>query len=127
MSNRVISKYYNTRGMEAYLDYNFSTILIILLVITCVIQLYTIDRKNEMVLLIGTTKKYYKQYTKGKLLSVFFIIFFSVIFFRLIDYMIFKQFNYVEGFLNPLYSLPYFNFTYSNVTIIGYLDRKSVV
>ena len=45
MSNRVISKYYNTRGMEAYLDYNFSTILIILLVITCVIQLYTIDRK----------------------------------------------------------------------------------
>ena len=121
MINRVILKYYNTAGMEAYLDYDFSTILIILLVITCVVQLYTIDRKSEMLLLIGTTKKYYEQYTRGKLLSVFFIIFFSVIFFRLVDYVIFKQFNYVEGFLNPLYSLPYFNFTYSNITIIGYL------
>ena len=83
--------------------------------------MYKIDRKSEMFLLIGTTKKYYEQYTRGKLLSVFFIIFFSVIFFRLVDYVIFKQFNYVEGFLNPLYSLPYFNFTYSNITIIGYL------
>ena len=90
MINRVILKYYNTAGMEAYLDYDFSTILIILLVITCVVQLYTIDRKSEMLLLIGTTKKYYEQYTRGKLLSVFFIIFFSVIFFRLVDYVIFK-------------------------------------
>ena len=72
MINRVILKYYNTAGMEAYLDYDFSTILIILLVITCVVQLYTIDRKSEMLLLIGTTKKYYEQYTRGKLLSVFF-------------------------------------------------------
>lgn len=120
MSSRSISKYYNTTSMENFLNYQFSTLCIILLITVYTISLYTIDKNRKTYQIINITYKYKTKYIATKLISIFVMTLLLIIIFKSCDFIFFKYFNYLDGFLNPLYSLPYFNFTYSNMSILIY-------
>lgn len=119
--DRRITYYYNTEGFSSLYDYEFSTFLCLIVSLFCCILLFCSDEENQMNF-IYTTVTGKKKILIAKLFSAFLLTSFSSIIFYLEDFILFSSTMIIDGYLNPIYSLPAFSASFLNCSIIaGYL------
>ena len=86
LEERSIKNFYNTEGITSFLEYDFSMILIIILVISSAVLLFTIDNDTEMNLIINVSNIGRSKYILSKLITVFFICIITILIFRFLDF-----------------------------------------
>lgn len=118
--NRVISFYYDTDGYEQYFKYDFSSLLVILLLLLILSPIFAEETELKMNLLILSSPKGKSSVTKAKL-SVAVLISIGVsLMFSMLDFVLFFFIFRLEGANNPLYSLESFAYTQFGGTIWQY-------
>lgn len=119
--DRRITYYYNTEGFSSLYDYEFSTFLCLMASLFCCILLFCSDEENQMNF-IYTTATGKKKILTVKLFCACILTLFLSVTFYLEDFVLFSSTMIVDGYLNPIYSLPAFSASFLNCSIIaGYL------
>lgn len=119
-SNRKISSFYDTDGFYNYFTYDFSSLLILMLIILGISPVFSKEKECEMDLLIKTSKKGKFKIINAKVVASFiYVILINLIFF-LTDIITFSATFKLFGFSNKLYSIKEFIFTPLNISILNY-------
>lgn len=110
-SQRKITHFYNSKGFASYFDYDFSSFLILLIVILACSSVFAGEKENGMnTLILGTVNGRAKLSLSKKLSCVFFIVAVSLIFF-ISDYVVFYFTTGMRGLSLPLYALSGYEYT----------------
>lgn len=126
-SNRNIDLYYKTEGFEKFYSYDFSSLLVILVLILGISPVFSSEKEIEMDILLNTTKLGRNKVNIAKILSAYSFIFFVSILFLVTDLIVHNNLYGLEGFTNPIYSIKGFMISPLNVTIIEYLILSYIV
>lgn len=103
--NRKITAYYDTIGLESYFSYDFSSLLILLLLVFILSFVFAGERDSGMDNLILTARNGKKYITKIKLLAAGVMSVGIALIFYAVDLITFDLFFGLNGLENPLYSL----------------------
>ena len=119
--DREITEFYDTVGFDNYLKYDFSTLLILLLIILIISPIFAEEVESGMNLLVYSSPKGRTATVKVKLAVCLFIAIVIPIIFCCTDYLVFSILFHFEGGMNPLYSIESFMYTPFNGTINQYV------
>ncbi len=114
--NRDIQAFYNMDELSIFLEYNFSTILMIIILLIGVINLVLYERKNKMINVISSSKKGARSIINEKIKAIIILSIFVVLIFSFIDYISFSALFELEGFTQPLYAMEEYANTVVNLT-----------
>lgn len=118
---RSIHSFYDTSGIQQLFHYDFSSLLILLLLILGAAGVFSSERETEMADILHTTIRGGRPLVKAKLAATtLFTTLVSACFF-LTDVLAFSYFFGLDGFQNPLYSMAQLQFTPLNLSIGSYL------
>lgn len=126
-AGRKIDKYYSTDNMQTYLEYDFSTLLMYILVLAGVSEILFLEKKNKMFFLIETSAKGMKKNMFSKLLSIGIYSLMLVLIVKAVDILWFAAFFDIEGWTQPLYSISDYMYTPFNNSIITYIIFDTVL
>ncbi len=115
--NREIKSYNLTEWVEYYFKYDFSSLLIIIMIIVGLASSFSIETESGMNLLIKTSGAVYKT-ANAKLISACTYILLITIIFSLFDFFVVKYLCGADGFSNPLYSAYMFRYTPYNFSLL---------
>lgn len=115
--NREIKSYNLTEWVEYYFKYDFSSLLIIIMIIVGLGSSFSIETESGMNLLIKTSGAVYKT-ANAKLISACTYILLITIIFSLFDFLTIKYLCGADGFSNPLYSAYLFRYTPYNFSLL---------
>lgn len=115
--NREIKSYNLTEWVEYYFKYDFSSLLIIIMIIVGLGSSFSIETESGMNLLIKTSGAVYKT-ANAKLISACTYILLITIIFSLFDFLVVKYLCGADGFSNPLYSAYLFRYTPYNFSLL---------
>lgn len=118
IEGRYIMSFYDSQGIEAYLNYSYTFIFLIILVILGGVNYLYYDRNYDMENMIQITKNGKKNIRRIRYLVMFsFSIIISLIFF-ISEYICFATLYDINGLFNPIYSLPNYSMSYFNMPIL---------
>lgn len=117
--DRHIDCYYETDGIDEYLKYDYSTIIVIIIIIMSINILWINDRKTEMYRIVNTTYYGKNRLNVIKVISVLIITVISEIFFRILELITFYIIYGFDGISQPLYSVKEYADTLYNGSIIS--------
>ena len=131
MSNKTIVDSYGTRYIDSYyynepavnlFTYNFSSILIILLIMFFCIPLFTNERDSDMLTILACTKRgYLKQGIRAdKIITMVMFVAFITILFTLSDFIMLKSALKFNGLTQSLFVLEKFEYTPATMSIIAF-------
>lgn len=126
-SNRSIGYYYETSNMTKYIFHDFSSFLIIVLLIIMLSGLFSEEIEYQYYYLLHTTKLGEKKLVFAKLYSAVLITIFLSFAFYIEDFFLFKNIGILDGFMNPIFSLPVFQYSSASFSIIFYLAINYMV
>lgn len=115
---RVITNYYgNTNGWKKYFNYQFSNLIVVMLIIFLNAALFAGEREEKMSVILltsrkGRTRTFIDKITAGILVSLFVA---TIIYLE--DFVIFYFGFGLKGAMNPIYSLPEWELCPLNVSI----------
>lgn len=115
--NRKIKSYNLTEWVEYYFKYDFSSLLIIIMIIAGLASSFSIETESGMNLLIKTSGAVYKT-ANAKIISACTYILLITIIFSLFDFLVVKHLCGADGFSNPLYSAYLFRYTPYNFSLL---------
>ncbi len=118
--NRTVSAFYDTFGLTEYFKYDFSTLLILILLIPMLSPLFAKEHEIEMYGLLKITPNFRKMSVCKMLTGAIAICFVSVIF-LLEDLLTFTYLYHISGFSQPIYTLSAFFYSPLNVSISSYI------
>lgn len=119
--DREILDYYDFTGYESYLFYDFSSLLVLLLILFSITPVFAEEIELKMDYLILSSYQGRYKTRKVKLLVSIFVSTLITIVFNFLDYITFYCTIGFDGGSNPLYSLQSFAYTPFNGTIIQYV------
>ncbi len=126
-TQRQINSFYNTTGYEKYFSYNFSSFLIILIVILGVSTLFSGEKEAGMFQLNLSTANGRIKLTSAKLIAC---ITFSIsvgLLFYLSDYIVFSNITTMNGLKLPVYSLDSFGFSPISFSIGNFIFFTTMI
>lgn len=118
--NRNVSAFYDTFGLTEYFKYDFSTLLILILLIPMLSPLFAKEHEIEMYGLLKITPNFRKMSVCKMLAGAIAICFVSVIF-LLEDLLTFTYLYHISGFSQPIYTLSAFFYSTLTVSISSYI------
>lgn len=120
-SGRKITSYYNTEGYEKYFSYDFSALLLLLLLVFAVSPVFSHETETGMSTLLLSSPNGKTKTARAKLFSA--LAFSAVVsaVFAVFDFLCFAAVFGLKGLNNPLYSVKSFEYTPLNVTIGQYI------
>lgn len=104
-TNRTIGVYYNANSFSAYLDYGFSSFLVLLLILLAASSVFSGEHESGMINLQYSTTKGRTQLSIAKISAVSIFIIFVCIIFSISDFITFKAVLRLEGYSAPVYSI----------------------
>lgn len=119
-SNRQIESFYDTEGFYNYINYDFSSLLILMLLILGLSSVFSIEKECEMDLLLKTSKIGKVKVANAKILASFIYSMIICLIFFLVDVLVFSINFKLEGPFSKLYSIKEFVFTPLNISILCY-------
>ena len=118
---RGIGAYYDTYGFSEFFEYDFSSLLIILLLLLSLASSFTMESESGMDMLIKISKKGRQHTVMAKIGAFVLFIFLITVLFTAVDFIAFDIKFGLDGFFNPIYSIErYFTFTL-NLSMLGYV------
>lgn len=118
---RGITAYYDTYGFSEFFEYDFSSLLIILLLLLSLASSFTMEGESGMDMLIKINKKGRQHTVMAKIGAFVLFSFLITVLFTAIDLIAFDIKFGLDGFFNPIYSIErYFTFTL-NLSMLGYV------
>ena len=131
MLNKTIVDSYGTRYIDSYyynepainlFTYNFSSILIILLIMFFCIPLFTNERDSDMLTILACTKRGYlkRGIRADKIITMVMFVAFITILFTLSDFVMLKSALKFNGLTQPLFVLEKFKYTPTTMSIIAF-------
>lgn len=117
-SGRNLSEFYDTTGWKKLFQYNFSDVVLIVLMFLCILPLFQQERINGMENIILGTKKGRKMYFAGKYISVILgnILFLMII--TGVNYFVFDVIYGLNGTEMPVYALEEYQYSPYNLTML---------
>lgn len=112
--NRSVSAFYDTFGLTEYFKYDFSTLLIMILLIPLLSPLFAKEHEIEMFSLLKLTPNF-KKLSLCKLSAGSIAVCIVTLIFLLEDFLMFTYLYHISGLSQPIYTLP--SFFYSPLTI----------
>ena len=125
--NRRISFYYDTAGYEQYFKYDFSSLLVILLLLLILSPIFAEESELKMNLLILSSPKGKSSLIKSKLSVAVIISAIISLTFSFLDFILFFFIFRLEGANNPLYSIKSFAYTSFCGTIWQYMAISTLM
>lgn len=118
--NRELNNITNTRGMEYYFKYNFSSLLVILLLLLGLPNVFCIENETGMSNLISISKN--KNMTiKMKFIGSFIYMFIISLYFLFLNLITIYIISGTDSFFIPLYGLKIFEFTPLKVSVASFI------
>ncbi len=117
-SNRKIQQFYNMEHMQLYLEYDFSTIFIFLLVIAAASGILYYDRKGKVLYLVKTSSMGLRRSMISKMLAIGIYACMVTVFVAIVDFAVFSFFFQLEGWNQPLYAISDYADTAVNMTVL---------
>ncbi len=112
--NRSVSAFYDTFGLTEYFKYDFSTLLIMILLIPLLSPLFAKEHEIEMFSLLKLTPNF-RNLSLCKLLAGSIAVCIVTLIFLLEDFLMFTYLYHISGLSQPIYALS--EFFYSPLTI----------
>ncbi len=112
--NRSVNAYYDTLGIQEYFRYDFSTLLILLLLLPMLSPLFAKEHETEMYGLLKLTPQY-RKLSVCKLFAGMIAVTIVSIVFWCEDFLMFRFLYHIKGLSQPVYALK--QYAYSPLTI----------
>lgn len=121
LDGRTISSYYDTQGIQEYLNYSDSIIFIFIFILFGGVNYLYYDRNHDMEKMLNITKygRFKLKLLRFMILNIFVIV--SSLAFLISDYICFSLLYNINGVFNPIYSLPNFHSTYFDISIFSHM------
>lgn len=119
--DRKITAYYNTEGYERYFSYDFSALLILLVIVFAVSPAFCCEKEFGMKGLLMSSPNGKNKTARAKLLSALTFSSAVTLVFSLFDFLCFYKIFDLRGFENPLYSVKGFAYTPLGVSVGAYI------
>lgn len=127
LENRYIHTYYDTSGIQQYLDYTDSILFIIVVIIFKMTHYLYYDQRFAMEPLVFVTKHGRTTVKKVKwLLTTFSTVTVAMIFF-ITDFISFSLIYPMDGLFEPIYSVQTFAMTFFNCSIGSYIGLLLII
>lgn len=117
-AGRILSEFYDTTGWKKLFYYNFSDVLLIILMFLCIVPLFHQERISGMENIILGTKKGNKMYLLGKYLSIVIGIITFLIIVTGVNYFMFDMIYGLKGAEIPNYAIEEFQYSPYNLSMI---------
>ena len=124
-TNRGVSEYYETTNMTNYLAHDFSTFMIILLLLIFVSGIFSEDMEYQYHQILYTTKLGGRQLFLARIMAAMVLTMLFCLLFYLEDFAVYHKIDILEGFLNPIYSVPNYQYSSISCTILAF-DMLSI-
>lgn len=108
--NRQISNYNMTEWVSVYFKYDFSSLLVIIMIIIGLANSFSAESESGMYMIILTNRKN-KKTAIAKLLSAALYVLLLTVLFTLADIVTINKLCRIEGVLNPIYSAQVFEYS----------------
>lgn len=118
--NRYIPEFHMNFGIEYYFIYDFSALLIILLIVLGLSRVFCNEHETGMIQLIGSSPNKNKT-IKMKFFASYIYILFVALYFYLLDFIAIDKIAGIYDLSNPIYTLQFFKETPLNMSIFSYL------
>lgn len=115
--DRNISNYYDYSGINKFLNYDFSAILVMLLCVLYSSVIFSEEKNSGMYNLIYTSFNGRKNNAKNKILTIFIFVFVLQVLFELCDFIVFSCYYNMDGIFTKLYCIEDYKHTPLNVTV----------
>ena len=116
--NRGVTTFYRTEGWECYFKYDFSSLMIVCLLIMCVPTVFTYENEIKMTPLLETFAYGRSNNYISKLISVFVETFLTLLIFTVIDLISFNACFILTNPCVPVYSIESFANTPFDISIL---------
>lgn len=108
--NRNIDNYNLTEWTELYFKYDFSSLLVLIMLVVTLAPSFTSEYESGMNVMIKSSGKQ-GNIVNAKLISAALFIFLLTVLFAFFDLLSVNFFCGADGFLNPVYSSPFFKYS----------------
>ncbi len=108
--NRNINNYNLTEWTELYFKYDFSSLLVLIMLVVTLAPSFTSEYESGMNVMIKSSGKQ-GNIVNAKLISAALFIFLLTVLFAFFDLLSVNFFCGADGFLNPVYSSPFFKYS----------------
>jgi len=119
--NRVITEFYDLKGMKYFVYYDFSSLIVLLLCVLIVVPVFVGESETRMDLLLPSFKKGGAKLVWTKILFTFSVVLLISLWFSVWDLVGFSMFTPLRGFDAPLFALKDFQFTPLNLKVYQYI------
>lgn len=109
-SGREVKNYRLTSWVDSYFEHDFSSLLILIMIIIGLSNCFSIEYGSGMNVLIKSVRKTGKT-VNAKIFSMFIYILFLTVFFTITDLLITNYFIKIDGLNEPIYSAEIFKFS----------------
>lgn len=120
-SHRSISQFYRTDAIDSYLNFSFSTVLILFLCFLGVAPIFLAEQECGMDMILSTSKHGGTKSTFIKLLAAICYSFVLVIWFCALDWISYQIFRPFEGLDNPIWAIQSFQESFLNCSIENFI------
>ncbi len=125
--NREISAYYDTDRFSAYLDYGFSSFVVLLIILLAVSSVFSGENESGMKELHYSTKKGRTELSIAKIAAVSVFITFICLLFSFSDFVTFKTVLRLQGYSAPVYSMSAYTDTPLQISIGAFVITAELV
>lgn len=119
--NRTIENFYDLRAMAYFVEYDFSSLIVLLVCLLMIIPVFVGERESEMNRLLPSFKNGGMKLVWTKILFTLSIVVLTSLWFSIWDIVGFSWFSPLRGFEAPLYALEPFQFTPLNLNFYQYI------
>lgn len=119
--NRTLNTYYDMSNIKKYLEYDFSTLLIIIALFFIIPEIIFYERKNGMELFWRTLEMDCKKIMAAKIAAVAVLVLLVTVVFGALDFIAFYFIYGMEGLGQPLYSIEEYKYTIFSGTVMEYI------
>lgn len=118
---REITEYYDQEDTQAYLEYDFSTLLMVIMVLVSISGIWIYEKEHDMLVLMKCSQMPMSRIVIGKFLCMSFMGLLFVALFSVNDYICYSLFFSVKAFHQPLYSIEDYFLTGFRGNILQYV------
>ncbi len=120
-SNRIITDFYDLKGMKYFLYYDFSSLIALLLCVLIVVPVFVGEKETKMDRLLPSFKKGGARLVWTKILFTFSVVLLASFWFSVWDLIGFATFTPLRGFDAPLFALQDFQFAPLNLEVYQFI------
>lgn len=120
-NNRNISYFYETKNYKYYLNYSFSNLCILFVIIAALKGIFSSERESHMSTLILTSRHGKTKNFAGKISAGLLVTTIVTVLFVIEDFAVFTATFQYKGLLEPIYSVEEMQYCIYDVSILEYL------